>query len=31
MQIHAFGFVVLLGLMIYVTLANDFNLGGGSK
>ena len=28
MQIHALGFVVLFALMIYVTLANDFNLGG---
>lgn len=28
-HVHAIGLVMMLGLMIYVTLANDFGLGGG--
>jgi len=30
-HIHAIGLVMMLGLMLYVTIANDLGLGGGSK
>ncbi len=28
-HIHAIGLLMMLGLMVYVTLANDLGLGGG--